>query len=174
MQIHKCVMSDLEAVAAFYDQVNLHLERTINYPKWKYGIYPSEESVREAIQSDTQYMCTEDGTVLGAFVLNTDPQGDYQCGEWRAELKEGEYLVIHTLAVNPNFLGRGVGNQMVAYSIVAAKKRGLRAVRLDVVPDNTPAIRLYERLGFQWAGTKDLKRNMEDIPIFSLYEYNLE
>lgn len=42
-----------------------------------------------------------------------------------------------------------------------------------VVPGNVPAIRLYEKMGFTYAGTADLLRGIEDIPLFDLYEMNL-
>lgn len=41
-------------------------------------------------------------------------------------------------------------------------------------PSNTPARRLYEKIGFTFAGEKDLLRGIEDIPEFALYELNFE
>ena len=61
---------------------------------------------------------------------------------------------------------------MVKYCIDYAREHGFKAIRLDVVPENIPARRLYERLGFTFAGEKDLKRDIEDIPTFALYELN--
>ncbi len=172
MKIIKCVMNDLKAVANLYNKVVLYLTNTKNYPKWEYGVYPSSHSVKDAISNNVQYMCIEDGMVLGAFILNDNPQGAYECGDWHSDLKNGEYLVIHTLAVNPNLQNRGIGKFMVEYCIDYAKKHNFRAIRLDVVPENIPARQLYEKLGFTFAGEKDLKRYIEDIPTFALYELN--
>lgn len=60
-----------------------------------------------------------------------------------------------------------------ALCIQYARKNGYKAIRLDVVPGNVPAIRLYEKMGFTYAGTADLLRGIEDIPLFDLYELNL-
>ena len=46
-------------------------------------------------------------------------------------------------------------------------------MRLDVVPGNIPAERLYKKIGFKSAGTKDLKRNIPEVPVFDLFELNL-
>ena len=89
------------------------------------------------------------------------------------ELKEGEYLIIHTLAVHYSFYGKGYATEMVNFAKNLAKELGYKAVRVDVVPDNYPARRLYESLGFSYAGNKDLSRNFEHIPTFCLYEFDL-
>ena len=47
-------------------------------------------------------------------------------------------------------------------------------MRVDVVPGNYPAERLYKKLGFTFAGEKDLCRGIADIPLFRLFEYNFE
>ena len=172
MKIQKCEISDLEAVAKLYDKVTLYLTENVNYPKWKYGCYPSADSVKKAISDGVQFMCTEESKVLGAFILNDNPEGTYEKGDWTTDLKKGEYLVIHTLASDPDFSNRGIGKFMVNYSVSYAKEYGFKAVRLDVVPENIPARRLYEKLGFTFAGEKDLKRNIDDIPTFALYELN--
>lgn len=166
-------MSDLEAVSSFYDKATLHLTKTINYPKWTYKEYPSMESVKKAISDEVQFMCVEDNAILGAFILNDNPQGAYEKGDWQTNLKKGEYLVIHTLATEPDLHNRGIGKFMVTYCVSYAKEHGFKAIRLDVVPENIPAKRLYEKLGFTFAGAKDLERNIEEIPTFDLYELNL-
>lgn len=55
--------------------------------------------------------------------------------------------------------------------IIYAKERGFQAIRLDVVPDNVPAKKLYEKCGFVYVGDVDLEHGIEAIPEFSMYEY---
>ncbi len=173
MNIFKCLENDLDRTAAFYDKVTEYLEQNINYPKWTHGEYPGRESTEKAIIGGIQYICTDNDRVVGAFILNEDPQGDYSVGDWKRELNEGEYLVIHTLATDPEIYHKGLGKKMVGYCISLAKENGYKALRLDVVPTNTPARALYEKMGFSYAGEKDLLRGIADIPLFALYELNL-
>ncbi|MBR2955616.1 MAG: hypothetical protein IKC54_00275 [Clostridia bacterium] len=49
---------------------------------------------------------------------------------------------------------------------------GYKGVRVDVVPGNFPARNLYEKMGFTYAGEKDLNRGYDHIPTFQLLEYN--
>lgn len=167
-----CTMAHLDAVSAMYERVVRRLQATVNYPGWSEN-YPCRETVRAAIRRGDQFACLEDGRVLGAAVLNADPNGDYDAGDWTQNLRPGEYLVIHTLAADPSSGRRGVGGYMVDRCAEAARRRGARALRLDVVPGNLPAIRLYLSRGFRFAGARDLKRPLAGIPLYELYELNL-
>lgn len=170
MTIQKCSSANAEAVGKFYDNVVLYLTKHINYPKWRYQDYPSSASTAEAIRLGEQFMCVLDGNVVGAFILNTNPQGNYDYGDWQETLQPGDFLVIHTLAVHPDCYSQGIGKAMVDYCIRYAVEHGFKGIRLDVVPENLPARKLYERMGFVFAGEKDLERNIAGIPVFALYE----
>lgn len=170
MEIRVCEEKDIAKVGAFYDQVVLYLDETVNYPKWEYKKYPSEHSVREKTALRQQFVCAGDEGILGAFVLNDDPQGKYENANWSTVIPQGKYMVCHTLATNPAAQGRGIGKEMVEYCIQYAKEHGYSAIRLDVVPDNVPARKLYEKCGFQYVGDVDLERGIEMIPVFSMYE----
>lgn len=172
MMIKTCSEEDIEAVGRFYDSVVRYLNENINYPKWVYKEYPSENSVREMTKAGCQFMCLENDKIVGAFVLNEDPQGMYENAVWSRQLARGAYMVCHTLAVDSSMQGKGIGRQIVEYCIDYAKKRGFKAIRLDVVPDNIPARKLYEKCGFRYAGDADLKRDIAGIPMFSMYELN--
>lgn len=172
MIIRTCNEEDIVAVGRFYDSVVKYLDENINYPKWRYKEYPSEKSVREMIKAGTQFMCLEDDKIVGAFVLNDDPQGKYENTAWSRELLRVEYMVCHTLAVDSSLQGQGIGRQIVQYCIDYAKNRGFKAIRLDVVPENIPAKRLYEKCGFRYVGDVDLERNIPEIQLFSMYELN--
>ena len=170
MEIRLCEENDIIEVGKFYDNVVLHLCETVNYPKWEYKKYPSESSVREKVKIQQQFVCIYNEHIVGAFVLNDDPQGKYENASWKAKMERGEYMVCHTLATDPNVRGKGIGKEMVEYCIAYAKKNGYKAIRLDVVPENSPARKLYEKCGFQYIGDVDLDRNIENIPLFSMYE----
>lgn len=171
MEFIKCGTEYLDALSCMYSRVVENLEKNINYPKWSKS-YPCRESIKDAIEKGGQYVCAQNGVILGAAVLNEDPNGNYDVGDWSKELKKGEYLIIHTLAVDPLHEHKGVGGYMVDKCIDIAESKGYKAIRLDVVPDNIPAINLYKSKGFTFAGIKDLSRNINGIPLFGLYELN--
>ena len=133
MEFIKCRDGEVKSVLEFYSKVLKNLEATINYPKWSED-HPSRESTMEAISKGDQYACLENGRIVGAAVLNEDPEGDYDAGEWGTDLKRGEYLVLHVLAVDPSMKHKGIGSFMVENCIRIAEEKGYKAVRLDAVP----------------------------------------
>ena len=80
LDIRKCSKADIARVGRFYDHVVSWLDDHVNYPRWIYGTYPSEYSVRIATETESQYMCLRGGSVIGAFILDTQPLGDCRKG----------------------------------------------------------------------------------------------
>ena len=173
MEIRLCEKAEIAEVGAFYDEVVKYLSEHVNFPKWIYKVYPSEQNAREMAEAGCQYVCRENGQIVAAFVLNDDPQNEYGKVRFSKALSHGEYLVIHALAVATSLQGKGIGKLIAQFVIDFAREHGYKAIRLDVVPTNYPAKKLYEQCGFSYLGDFDLGRGYEHIPLFSMYELNL-
>ncbi|MDF7801727.1 GNAT family N-acetyltransferase [Pontiellaceae bacterium B1224] len=78
---------------------------------------------------------------------------------------------IYSLAVSEAARGRGVGRRMMARAEQEVRKRGCVKMRLEVRPDNIPAIRLYEKLGFK--KTQELSGYYEDASSAHVYRKDL-
>lgn len=61
---------------------------------------------------------------------------------------------VQTIAVAPEYQGRGVGTALLAALLEEAAARGCREVFLDVRADNDRARALYERFGFEAVGRR--------------------
>lgn len=125
MELIVCGPEDLDVLTSLYAQAVKYLESHVNYPKW-HSDYPCRDSIRSCIQAGTQFICTENGCPVGAVVLNEEPGGRYEAVSWASSLRQGEYLVLHTLAVSPVCYGQGVGSKMVALCIQYARKMDTR------------------------------------------------
>lgn len=168
----QCDMTHFDAVMAMYERSVKKLEQTVNYPKWS-DAHPSRAYVAASIRRGEQFACIKGNEILGAVVLSENPEGRYELGNWSRDLREGDYLVVHILAVDPAHERLGVGGFLVDQSIAFAKANGYKAVRMDVIPENLPAVNLYRSRGFTSAGQSELERNIAYIPMFELYELNL-
>jgi len=56
------------------------------------------------------------------------------------------------LAIHPAFAGKGHGKKMIADIIELAGNKGFLRIELSVADENTKAIQLYEKFGFQKEG----------------------
>ncbi len=61
---------------------------------------------------------------------------------------------INNVAVREDFRGRGIGKALLEHVLEAGARRGAERATLEVRRSNTPARRLYERLGFEVAATR--------------------
>ena len=81
------------------------------------------------------------------FVFTCAESAGFAMG--RAVAGEAELL---TLAVDPAARRRGVGARLVQAFLAAAQQRGATRAFLEVLPDNTAALSLYEQAGFAVCG----------------------
>lgn len=73
---------------------------------------------------------------------------------------EGTQLVVGKIELLPEHQGQGIGSTLLARVLDEARGRGV-PVRLQVLRANTPARRLYERLGFVVVGETATHLEME-------------
>ena len=65
-----------------------------------------------------------------------------------------EEAQVTNIALTSAQRGRGLGTILMEHLMLGAAARGAERMTLEVRPSNTPAIRLYERLGFSAIGVR--------------------
>ncbi|MDF2888365.1 MAG: Acetyltransferase [Lacrimispora sp.] len=161
---------DIEPLAKLYDLVNDYLESHINYPGWIKGIYPVKEDAQAGVREETLYVLWAEGKIAGSVIVNQIQEKGYETAAWGQEAKPEDVAVIHTFLVHPDFLGRGFGKRLLEFAEEKAREQKRTVIRLDVNERNKPAIQLYRKLGFCFAGRVDLGYGEYGIPWFELYE----
>jgi len=68
------------------------------------------------------------------------------------ELRE-RTLHVHALLLEPQFRGRGIGSRVLA-GLEDEFRGRIDEIELGVEPGNVPAVRLYERAGFEAVGAR--------------------
>jgi len=95
---------------------------------------------------------TDEGDLVGVATLETS--------EKEKSVHKGKIVAVY---VSPKSRGLGAGRKLIDEIIHLAKELDLEQIMLDVVSGNEPAIKLYEKIGFEtFAKTpNDLKYNDE-------------
>ncbi len=169
-QIRQATVGDIDQIAGLYDVLNDYLAAGTNYPGWRKDIYPTRKDAEAGLLEGNLYVVTENDRIAGTVILSHHPEPAYNSAKWLIECDYSQIIVIHTLAVHPDFLSKGVGKYIMDFALHHAGAAGMSSVRLDVYEKNMPAIRLYEQSGFTYIDTVDLGYSQYGLHNYRLYE----
>jgi mycothiol synthase len=84
----------------------------------------------------------------GFLLLLDDDRIAASCWTKIHELPEVRTGEIYVIFVSPGYQGRGLGNQILRFGLDSIHHRGVHRASLFVEDSNTPAIKMYEKMGF--------------------------
>ncbi len=170
MKLNQAVIEDYDSIIAFYDDVTDHTPKIATYARWSKRKHPTLEGIKAYIEEGSMYLYKEGNVIDGAVAVTMYQGEDYHAIEWSQQVADDKAAVIHILAVSPDYQGKGIGSEMVREAINLAKEKGMQAIRLDALASNTPAHRMYERLGFEYRGKQHLYAENTGWTDFYFYE----
>jgi L-amino acid N-acyltransferase YncA len=102
-----------------------------------------EEAQAYWFSADTHtYVAETDGRVVGTYILKPN------------QLGPGSHVANAGFMVPSQTQGSGVGRAMAEHCLAEARRMGFRAMQFNcVVSTNTPAVHLWQQLGFKIVGT---------------------
>ncbi len=152
--IRRANRDDIDAVMKIYDAVlrkEEGMERKL--VGWVRGIYPTRQTAEDGLEKGTLYVYEKDGRIIGAAKMDNVQAPEYAECDWGHDVPYDKVLVLHTLAIDPEFSGRGYGSEMVTFYEELGRKKGCDYLRIDTNVNNTPARGIYEKHGYRRAGT---------------------
>lgn len=171
LNIRQAIPEDMPAILELYDGVIERFQAQTGGRGWRKGVYPTEKDFQRAIRAGTLYVGELEGALAAGMILTQGTDKTYGNPSWRVDAADEETAVIHTLGVSPALAGRGLALEMIRGAVDLARERGWRALRLDVLDANKPALHLYERAGFVYIETKEIWYESTGLANFLLYEY---
>lgn len=175
MKLDKATINDFESIIKFYDDVIQRTPAMETYARWKKGQHPTEEGIKAYIEEGSMYLYKKNDTIVGAMAVTMYQGEDYHAIEWAKHVEDNEASVIHILAVNPDYQGSGVGAEMIREAINLSVDLGMKSIRLDALASNTPAHKIYKRIGFEYRGKQHLyaeNTGWTDFLFFELKQNN--
>ena len=150
--IRKAAEADIPAVAGIYDKLHTEEEAGRATIGWIRGVYPTEDTARQALSRDDLFVLEDSGSIVGAAIINQTQVDAYSGGPWAFDAEDAEVMVLHTLVIDPDAAGHGFGKQFVAFYEDYARKNGCKVLRMDTNSRNARARAMYARLGYREAG----------------------
>lgn len=162
-----------DSLIDFYDQLIKKMEGSPFHPKWELGVYPTLEELRHALDHDQVLVVEIDGKIAGAMIFNQNNNDGYENAAWKVPAAEDEIYYVHLLGINPNYQKQGLARELMDYAKSYARENGAKAIRLDVIEGNTPALKVYPALGFEEIGIVPLYYDDTGWMNFTLFEKGL-
>ena len=169
-EIRKASIDDIDEIVDVYNDVIDYVTTLPFVCRWKRGVYPTYESASKAISEQSLFVLSISGKIVASVILNNEYTKTYDKADWGIDVDYDDIIVVHTVAVHPNYLKLGLGKAITMYSIEYARSLNKKAIRLDAAKENIPANALYISCGFVHVATVDLEFGVEGFKWSELYQ----
>ena len=147
MVVRQAQLSDVTEVMALVSRV-VPLMRASGNLQWD-SEYPNTAFFERDVELAQLWVAEIDGRIAGLAAITTDQEPEYAEVGW--DISEPA-VVVHRLAVDPDFRGKGVAAGLMHEAEAFARARGIGVLRVDTNLQNEATQRLFPKLGYTLAG----------------------
>ena len=148
LRFRKACRDDLDAICRIYEKSHDAEEAGFSATGWLRGVYPVRSVAEAALGRGDMYVADADGRVVATGVINQIQVDVYYGCDWKFKAADEEVSVLHTLAVDPDERGGGIGPAFVRFWEQLAADQGCRVLRIDTNATNAAARAMYAKLGY--------------------------
>ena len=149
------VSGDIAAIEALFCLARDFMAEQGN-SQWQDG-YPYDDVVQNFVNGGNFRILEIGGKVAAVYsVFDSDGEYDDIEGRWLTDgedVKNKNYLAVHTLAVSPLFRGQGLAKAAFKEAEEEARSNGKASIRMDTHIKNLPMQKLLVSRGFTYCGT---------------------
>ena len=155
MQVRQATLQDVPAIMAVVRRV-VPLMRASGNLQWD-DRYPNaavfERDVTLAQLWVAEIDCASEKLIAGVAAITTDQEPEYANVGW--DISEPA-IVVHRVAVDPAFRGKGVAEALMRHAETVARSRGIGVLRVDTNTQNAATQKLFPKLGYTLSGETEL------------------
>ena len=144
----KADASDADAIENIYEMTHDAEEAGKTATGWQRGVYPTPQTAEDSLDRGDMYVAEIDGRVIATGIINQEQVDVYADCDWKYKVPDDKVAVLHTLAVDPDTRGRGIGQSFVRFYEQLARDWGCEVLRIDTNATNTAARSMYKKLGY--------------------------
>lgn len=149
IQLRKANAGDRDIIWNILQQA-IDRRRRDGSSQWQQG-YPNPGTVESDIAKGFGYVMTvnEEIAVYTALILNDEPAYNSIEGAW---LSNGEFVVVHRVAVDEKFAGRGLVKVLFDKIEDFARSCHIQSIKVDTNFDNFAMLKILEGKGYSYCG----------------------
>lgn len=163
MKLRPTTVNDLTSVMSIINQAKEYFKNA-NIDQWQDG-YPNETSIINDIKKNEAYVIEDNNKIIATAMISiaNEPTYNYIEGKW---LQNNQYIVIHRIAVNNNYKGKGLAKYILDEAIKLHPQ--INSIRIDTHENNISMQRFLTKYGFTYCGNiflanQSLRRAYEKI-----------
>lgn len=156
---------DFNSVCTLYQKIIASLESRTNFPLWTWGVHPSQQSLKEALDNREIWLFEQNGQLCGSAFVNRVLEGEEQVS-WQGN----DAWCIHLFGIDPVLGGKGLSDRFLQGLLAILKEKRADSIRLNLIEGNDPARNLYTRNGFEHRGHYSVWLDDEGFLPFEMME----
>ena len=150
MKFRKSLKRDIKDIMKIIKQAQVYFKEN-GIDQWQNN-YPNEEVILRDIQNECSYVLLKDNNIIGTTVISFKKDTNYDKifeGHW---LSNGDYAVIHRIAIDNNYKGLGISHKIIEYAKELTLERGFKSIKVDTHEDNISMKSLLKSNEFKYCG----------------------
>lgn len=157
IEFRKAEISDKDIIWEIIQQ-SIERRRIDGSTQWQNG-YPNEQTVESDIAKNFGFVLTvnDEIAVYVALIFNDEPAYSSIEGAW---LTNGEFVVIHRVAVSEKFAGQGLAKKLFDVIEDYVKSQNVQSIKVDTNYDNVAMLKILESKGYIYCGEVMLNSGM--------------
>ncbi|WP_392486539.1 GNAT family N-acetyltransferase [Haloimpatiens sp. FM7315] len=161
MKFRKSSLGDIKNIMDIIKDAQYYF-KSASIDQWQ-DDYPNENVIKNDILNETSYIIEINNAIAAAFSLSFNVEGTYKNiyeGNW---LSKGKYAVLHRLAVQDKYKGRGIATEVLKKAKEISLSNGIHSIKIDTHRKNSPMKKLLLKNGFLYCGVIYLEDNSERL-----------
>jgi ribosomal protein S18 acetylase RimI-like enzyme len=162
LRISQASIFHLDDVFEIYNSAKKHMQSK-GLQQWVEE-YPVKSDIKKDILKGEMYILLKDSQIIGAINISDEQDEEYSQINWKFD--DSKVLVIHRLAILPDFQQKGYARYLMDFAENHAQENHYTSIRLDAYTLNHRVVKFYEQRGYIITG--EVYFPFRHIPFYGL------
>lgn len=161
MKFRKTTIQDINNVMQIINEAKEYFRKS-KIDQWQNG-YPNSDTIYADIKNNNSYVLESEYGIIATAMVSFEEDKTYKNIYEGAWLNNGDYAVIHRIAVSEKFKGKGIASVIIKEVENLCKGNRVNSIKIDTHKDNISMQKLLEKNGFKYCGIIYLEDGSERI-----------